>query len=63
MLALKHRGDILVMLLRKEHLTVATIKSLFQSLRKDILKYPAEQLHLIFQLALKQEEMELFRGD
>ena len=63
MLALKHRGDLLVMLLRKEHLTVHTIKLLFQNLRKDILNYPTEQMHLLFQLALKQEEMELFRGD
>ena len=42
---------------------MSTIKFLFQNLRKDILKYPQDQLHLLFKLALKQEEMALYRGD
>ena len=55
MLTSKFRGDILVIVLKKEKVPVMTTKFLFQSLRKDILKYPQEQVQNLFKIALKQE--------
>ena len=51
-LTAKYRGDIITTILKKECLPVATVKFMFQNLRKDILKYPQEQVQLLFKLAL-----------